>query len=93
GFGDRKPGQLSGGQQQRVAIARALAHEPMVVIADEPTGNLDLATGEAILDLLLTINQQTGTTFVISTHSSELKARARRVVEIQDGVLIHDSDA
>ncbi|EMD7147160.1 lipoprotein-releasing system ATP-binding protein LolD, partial [Escherichia coli] len=55
--------------------------------------NLDLATGEAILDLLLTINQQTGTTFVISTHSSELKARARRVVEIQDGVLIHDSDA
>ncbi|MCV5332612.1 lipoprotein-releasing system ATP-binding protein LolD, partial [Escherichia coli] len=79
--------------QQRVAIARALAHEPMVVIADEPTGNLDLATGEAILDLLLTINQQTGTTFVISTHSSELKARAQRVVEIQDGVLIHDSDA
>lgn len=93
GFIDRKPGQLSGGQQQRVAIARALAHEPKVVIADEPTGNLDLATGEAILDLLLNINQQTGTTFVISTHSSELKARARRVVEIQDGVLVHDSEA
>ena len=92
-FSDRKPGQLSGGQQQRVAIARALAHDPMVVIADEPTGNLDLATGEAILDLLLNINQQTGTTFIISTHSSELKARARRVVEIQDGALIHDSDA
>jgi putative ABC transport system ATP-binding protein len=93
GFIDRKPGQLSGGQQQRVAIARALAHEPAVVIADEPTGNLDLATGEAILDLLLNINQQTGTTFVISTHSRELKERAPRVVEIQDGVLVHDSEA
>lgn len=88
---DRKPGQLSGGQQQRVAIARALAHDPMVIVADEPTGNLDIATGEAILDLLQEINQQTGTTFVISTHSSVLKARARRVIEIQDGELTHDS--
>ncbi|MOA49515.1 putative ABC transporter ATP-binding protein [compost metagenome] len=88
---DRKPGQLSGGQQQRVAIARALAHEPQIVVADEPTGNLDLATGDAILDLLLNINQQTGTTFVISTHSTQLKARAGRVVEIRDGGLAHDS--
>lgn len=93
GFANRKPGQLSGGQQQRVAIARALAHEPAVVIADEPTGNLDMATGEAILDLLLHINQQTKTTFIISTHSAQLKERARRVVEIKDGVAVYDSKA
>lgn len=92
-FMDRKPGQLSGGQQQRVAIARALAHEPQVVIADEPTGNLDLATGEAILDLMLKINQETRTTFIISTHSSQLKERANRVVEIKDGELVNASEA
>lgn len=88
----RRPGQLSGGQQQRVAIARALAHGPEVVLADEPTGNLDLSTGEAILDLLLEINQRTETTFIISTHSTQLKDRARRVVEIKDGVIIDDSE-
>ncbi|OTG86206.1 lipoprotein-releasing system ATP-binding protein LolD [Acinetobacter sp. ANC 4558] len=88
---DRKPGQLSGGQQQRVAIARALANQPNVVVADEPTGNLDLATGEAILDLLMKINQDIGTTFIISTHSTQLKDRAKRVIEIKDGELIHDS--
>ncbi|MFB5949046.1 ABC transporter ATP-binding protein, partial [Klebsiella pasteurii] len=87
----RKPGQLSGGQQQRVAIARALAHEPQIVVADEPTGNLDQATGDAILDLLLNINHQTGTTFIISTHSTQLTERARRVVEIRDGELAYDS--
>lgn len=90
-LGSRKPGQLSGGQQQRVAIARALAHEPQVVVADEPTGNLDLASGEAILDLLMTINQQTRTTFIISTHSTQLKDRARRVLEIKDGELVNDA--
>lgn len=89
----KKPSELSGGMQQRVAIARALAHDPQVVIADEPTGNLDLVTGEAILDLLLKINQETRTTFIISTHSSQLKERARRVVEIKDGVLVHDSQS
>ncbi|MDR0806406.1 MAG: ABC transporter ATP-binding protein [Enterobacteriaceae bacterium] len=88
---DRKPGQLSGGQQQRVAIARALAHNPSVVVADEPTGNLDLATGESILDLLMKINEETKTTFIISTHSTQLKDRARRVVEINDGGLVYDS--
>jgi len=90
-FSHRKPGQLSGGQQQRVAIARALAHEPQIVIADEPTGNLDLGTGEAILDLLLKINRETQTTFIISTHSSQLRSRAERVIEIKDGALVHDS--
>ena len=87
----RKPGQLSGGQQQRVAIARALAHQPDVVVADEPTGNLDLATGEEIMDLLLNINQQTQTTFIVSTHSTQLKDRAKRVIEITDGELTYDS--
>lgn len=87
----RKPGQLSGGQQQRVAIARALAHQPGVVVADEPTGNLDLATGQAIMDLLLKINQQTQTTFIVSTHSTQLKDRAKRVIEITDGELTYDS--
>lgn len=87
----RKPGQLSGGQQQRVAIARALAHQPGVIVADEPTGNLDLATGEAIMDLLLKINQQTQTTFIVSTHSTQLKDRAKRVIEITDGELTYDS--
>ncbi|WP_313162726.1 ABC transporter ATP-binding protein [Kosakonia cowanii] len=90
-FARRKPGQLSGGQQQRVAIARALAHQPCVVVADEPTGNLDLATGEAIIDLLLKINQQTQTTFIVSTHSTQLKDRAKRVIEITDGELTYDS--
>ncbi|ESS56693.1 ABC transporter family protein [Enterobacter cloacae S611] len=90
-FARRKPGQLSGGQQQRVAIARALAHQPGVVVADEPTGNLDLATGEAIMDLLLNINQQTQTTFIVSTHSTQLKDRAKRVIEITDGELTYDS--
>ncbi|KFK94353.1 MULTISPECIES: ABC transporter ATP-binding protein [unclassified Serratia (in: enterobacteria)] len=88
---ERKPGQLSGGQQQRVAIARALAHSPGVIIADEPTGNLDLATGEAILDLLMEINQETKTTFIVSTHSTQLKNRAKRVIEIKDGELVYDS--
>lgn len=81
----RRPGQLSGGQQQRVAIARALAHQPKLVVADEPTGNLDLATGDAILDLLMNINQESGTTFIISTHSTQLKERARRVINLRDG--------
>lgn len=89
---DRKPGQLSGGQQQRVAIARALAHGPQIVVADEPTGNLDLATGEAILDLLFEINQDTATTFIISTHSTQLRERARRVVEINDGEIVYDAN-
>lgn len=88
----RRPGQLSGGQQQRVAIARALVHQPQVVIADEPTGNLDQATGEAIIDLMLKINQERGTTFVISTHATQIKERAHRVVEIKDGEVACDSE-
>ncbi|MGP3590094.1 ABC transporter ATP-binding protein [Vagococcus sp. WN89Y] len=90
-MGYRKPGQLSGGQQQRVAIARALAHKPQLIVADEPTGNLDQVTGESIIELLVDINRRNGTTLVISTHSLQLKARAQRVVEICDGEMTYDS--
>lgn len=86
----RPPGELSGGQQQRVAIARALVKSPRLVVADEPTGNLDTRTGHEIVDLLLTMNQELKTTFVISTHSLQLRDRARRVLEIEDGELKND---
>ncbi|MCG5078349.1 ABC transporter ATP-binding protein [Paraburkholderia tagetis] len=86
----RRPGELSGGQQQRAAIARALVKRPALVVADEPTGNLDTHTGEEIVDLLLDMNKELQTTFVISTHSLQLKDRARRVIEIEDGRLKRD---
>lgn len=86
----RPPGELSGGQQQRVAIARALVKSPRLIVADEPTGNLDTRTGHEIIDLLLTMNQELKTTFVISTHSLQLRDRARRVLEIEDGELKND---
>jgi putative ABC transport system ATP-binding protein len=81
----QRPDQLSGGQRQRVAIARAMAGEPKLVIADEPTANLDSETGARILDLLGEINATTGCTFVFSTHDPALMARAARVVHIRDG--------
>ena len=86
----RPPGELSGGQQQRVAIARALVKCPALVVADEPTGNLDMRTGQEIIELLLEINAQSDTTFVISTHSPQLRASARRILEIEDGKLKDD---
>lgn len=86
----RQPGELSGGQQQRVAIARALVKEPALVVADEPTGNLDTRTGHEIIELLLSMNQHLETTFIISTHSSQLRDVAGRVIEIEDGKLKHD---
>lgn len=86
----RQPGELSGGQQQRVAIARALVKHPALVVADEPTGNLDTQTGREIVELLLTMNQQLKTTFVISTHSLQLRDMAKRVIEIEDGGLKND---
>ena len=82
---DRKPHELSGGQQQRVAIVRALATEPRLVLADEPTANLDSATSEALLDLMLELNGELGTTFLFSTHDAVVIDRARRVVELRDG--------
>jgi len=81
----QRPDQLSGGQRQRVAIARAMAGDPKLVIADEPTANLDSETGARILDLLGELNATTGCTFVFSTHDPALIARAARVVRIRDG--------
>jgi putative ABC transport system ATP-binding protein len=84
-FADHKPNQLSGGQRQRVAIARALAIKPRVVLADEPTANLDHKTGEGILTLMKDINRRYGTTFIFSTHDRRIMAMADRLIRIEDG--------
>ncbi len=85
------PAQLSGGEQQRVAIARALAARPSLVFADEPTGNLDHATGETIIDLLFSRRAETGATLVIITHDPELAARCQRVITLADGRIVSDT--
>jgi lipoprotein-releasing system ATP-binding protein len=84
---DHRPGELSGGEQQRVAVARALLLNPKIVFADEPTGNLDTATGEALFKLLMNINEKKGTTFVIVTHNESLSRKCHRVLEMSDGTL------
>jgi putative ABC transport system ATP-binding protein len=86
----RRPTQLSGGQQQRVAIARALVKRPAIVIADEPTANLDSANGSAILDLMRRMNERDGVTFLFSTHDPMVMAAARRVVRLKDGEVVGD---
>lgn len=83
--GHHYPSQLSGGEQQRVAIARALANNPAVVLADEPTGNLDSATGRQVIEILLDVNRRRGTTLVLVTHDPELAAMADLTVQLRDG--------
>ncbi|MCW1187287.1 ABC transporter ATP-binding protein [Mycobacterium tuberculosis] len=91
GMADRErtfPDKLSGGEQQRVAISRALAHNPMLVLADEPTGNLDSDTGDKVLDVLLDLTRQAGKTLIMATHSPSMTQHADRVVNLQGGRLI-----
>ncbi|HUG52879.1 MAG TPA: ABC transporter ATP-binding protein [Vicinamibacteria bacterium] len=96
GLGDRGhhyPSQLSGGEQQRVALARAFCHRPRVLFADEPTGNLDAATGARVIELMSEMNREIGTTLVLVTHDQSLAARAGRIVRLHDGALQSDSAA
>jgi len=86
---DHYPAQLSGGEQQRVALARAVSLAPPVLLADEPTGNLDSATGEQIIDVLLGLNRQRGSTLVLVTHDAALAARAGRAIALRDGRLVN----
>ena len=87
---DHYPMQLSGGEQQRVAMARALVHEPSLLVADEPTGNLDERSGETIVELLFSLNRELGTTLVLVTHDLDLAARCQRTLRLHDGRLHED---
>ena len=94
GLADRahhRPDQLSGGEQQRVAIARALASSPTLVLADEPTANLDTANGQQVMETMTRLNKETGITFVFATHDPRVIHYARRVVTLRDGVIVEDS--
>lgn len=90
GLEDRRPGKLSGGQQQRVAVARAVVGEPALVLADEPTANLDSTTSAALLDIMEHLNQEHGVTFVFSTHDPRVMERARRLIRLVDGAIEDD---
>ena len=84
------PAELSGGQQQRVTIARAFAHQPALILADEPTGNLDTTTSDSVMELLVNLNRKKGITFVIVTHEEEIARQCTRLVTIQDGLITSD---
>ncbi len=94
GLGDRAhhyPAQLSGGEQQRVALARAFSIRPQILFADEPTGNLDASTGATIIELMLSLNRELGTTLVLVTHDDDLAAHARRTIRLSDGRVVEDT--
>lgn len=90
GLEDRRPGELSGGQQQRVAVARAIVSEPSLVLADEPTANLDSKTGENLMQLLRHMNEEHGVTFIFSTHDSLVMDFSRRLITLRDGHIVKD---
>jgi len=91
--GHHYPAQLSGGEQQRVALARAFSHKPRVLFADEPTGNLDGATGARVIELMSELNRESGTTLVLVTHDQTLAARAGRILRLHDGMVVADTAA
>ena len=93
GRGHHYPVQLSGGEQQRVALARGFSARPKVLFADEPTGNLDAVTGASIIDLMVELNRDLGTTLVLVTHDLDLAQRARRIIRLADGSIVSDSAA
>ena len=87
------PAQLSGGEQQRVALARAFSNRPRILFADEPTGNLDAATGQSVIELMDQLNRELGTTLILVTHDTDLAGRARRMIRLMDGQVVSDSAA
>jgi putative ABC transport system ATP-binding protein len=90
---NNRPDQMSGGQQQRVAVARALATDPKLILADEPTANLDTENGEQVMEIMKKLNKETGTTFVFATHDPRVIKYASRVVTLQDGLIVKDTKA
>lgn len=87
-----RPDQLSGGEQQRVAIARALAPKPVLILADEPTANLDTANGQQVMETMMRLNQETGVTFVFATHDPRVIKYARRIITLQDGRIVENAE-
>jgi putative ABC transport system ATP-binding protein len=92
GLGDRRPAEMSGGQQQRVAVARAIVSRPALVLADEPTANLDSKTSDELMELFVALNENHNTTFVIATHDRRVMAYAKRLIKMLDGRIVDDID-
>ena len=92
-WAEHRPDQMSGGQQQRVAVARALASDPLLILADEPTANLDTENGEQVMEIMKKLNEETGTTFVFATHDPRVIKYAKRVITLEDGLIIEDKNS